>query len=75
VEGQPVWSVRELSLFEQVPGSRGRGGYQLGAWEAVFGPTDADGYPKPLCDKRTGTIDRVMDDFYLNLAVHRLRTS
>ncbi|AHG93637.1 esterase (plasmid) [Gemmatirosa kalamazoonensis] len=57
-EGQVVWTNRQLSRFEDVLGSRGRSGYQIEAWEAVYGPTDADGYPKPLWDKRTGTIDR-----------------
>ena len=57
-DGQVVWTLRQLSRFEDVLGSRGRSGYQLEAWEAVYGPTDADGYPKPLWDKRTGTIDR-----------------
>lgn len=64
VEGQPVWSVRQLSLFEEVLGTRGRGGYQLGAWEAVFGPTDADGYPRPLWNKLTGTIDREVATYW-----------
>ena len=57
-DGQPIHSMRQLSLFESVLGSRGRSGFQLGAWEAVYGPTDADGYPRPLWDKLTGTIDR-----------------
>lgn len=63
VEGQPVWSVRQLSLFEAVLGSRGRSGYQLEAWEAVYGPVGDDGYPKPLWDKRTGTIDRTVAEY------------
>ncbi|MEJ7809974.1 MAG: alpha/beta hydrolase-fold protein [Gemmatimonadaceae bacterium] len=63
VEGQPAWTVRQLSLFEQILGTRGRSGYQLEAWEAVYGPTDADGYPKPLWDKRTGTIDRSVAEY------------
>ncbi|MGH7719035.1 MAG: hypothetical protein ACREON_09365 [Gemmatimonadaceae bacterium] len=58
VEGQPLWTVGQLSRFEAVLGSRGRSGYQLEAWEAVYGPVGADGYPKPLWDKLTGTIDR-----------------
>ena len=58
VEGQVVWTMRELSRFEEVLGTRGRSGYQLAGWEAVFGPLDADGYPRPLWDKLTGTIDR-----------------
>jgi hypothetical protein len=62
-EGQPVWSVKQLSLFEEVLGTRGRSGYQLEAWEAIYGPTDADGYPKPLWNKRTGTIDRTVAEY------------
>jgi hypothetical protein len=58
VEGQPVWSVRQLSMFEDVLGSRGRSGFQLEGWEAVYGPIGSDGYPVPLWDKRTGVIDR-----------------
>ena len=58
VEGQMAWSLRQLSLFEEVIGSRGRSGYQLGAWEANYGPAGADGYPRPLWNKLTGSIDR-----------------
>ena len=53
-----VWTMRQLSRFEEVLGSRGRSGYQLEAWEAVYGPVGSDGYPKPLWDKLTGKIDR-----------------
>jgi hypothetical protein len=63
LEGQPVWSVRQLSLFEAVLGSKGRSGYQLGAWEAVYGPVGPDGYPKPLWDKLTGKIDREVANY------------
>jgi hypothetical protein len=58
VEGQVVDTVRGVSLFEQVLGTRGRSGFQFHAWEAVFGPIGADGYPRPLWDKVTGVIDR-----------------
>jgi hypothetical protein len=63
VEGQPLWSMRQLSRFEAVLGSKRRGGYQLGAWEAVYGPTDADGYPRPLWDPLTGRIDREVANY------------
>jgi hypothetical protein len=56
-EGQPLFSVRQLSRFEEVLGSKGRSGYQLEAWEAVYGPVGPDGYPKPLWNKLTGAID------------------
>ena len=58
VEGQVVWTARQLSRFEEVLGTRGRSGYQLEAWEANYGPVGSDGYPKPLWDKLTGVIDK-----------------
>ena len=58
VEGQPLVTVREMSLWEAVMGTKGRAGGQLSAWEALYGPVGADGYPRPLWDKFTGTIDR-----------------
>ena len=58
VMGQPVVTVREMSRYEEVLGTRGRSGGQLGAWEAIYGPIGADGYPRPLWNKLTGTIDR-----------------
>jgi hypothetical protein len=56
-DGQGLYSMRELSLFEAVLGSKGRAGYQLEAWEAIYGPVGPDGYPVPLWDKITGKID------------------
>jgi hypothetical protein len=57
-EGQVVWTTRQLSRFEELLGTRGRSGYQLEGWEAVYGPVGSDGYPRPLWNKLTGTIDR-----------------
>jgi len=56
-EGQVETTMRQLSQLEDVLGSHGRSGQQLEAWEAVYGPVGADGYPKPLWDKQTGKID------------------
>jgi hypothetical protein len=58
VEGQPMVTVREMSLYEEVIGTKGRSGNQLEGWEALYGPVGADGYPEPLWNKLTGTIDR-----------------
>jgi Putative esterase len=58
VEGQVNLTVKQVSQFEAVLGSKGRSGYQFNAWEAVYGPVGGDGYPRPLWDKRTGKIDR-----------------
>jgi putative esterase len=64
LEGQPVWTVKQLSNFEDVLGSRGRAQFQLEGWEAVFGPVGADGYPVPLWDKQTGKIDRAVATYW-----------
>jgi hypothetical protein len=61
-EGQVVDTVRSMSLFEHVLGSRGRSGYQFHAWEAVYGPVGPEGYPAPLWDKLSGKIDRPVAD-------------
>ncbi len=56
-DGQPGNTVRQLSQLEDALGTHGRSGQQLEAWEAVYGPVGDDGYPKPVWDKKTGTID------------------
>jgi hypothetical protein len=58
VDGQVNLTVRQVSQFEAVLGSKCRSGYQFNAWEAIYGPVDPDGYPRELWDKRTGKIDR-----------------
>ncbi len=58
IEGQPVGSVRQLSRLERAQGSRGRSGGQIDAWNAAYGPTGEDGYPRRLWDLETGVIDR-----------------
>jgi S-formylglutathione hydrolase FrmB len=58
VEGQVNLTVRQVSQFEAVLGSKGRSGYQFNAWEAIYGPVGDDGYPRPLWDPLTGKINR-----------------
>jgi len=57
-DGQPGTRVREMARLEEVLGTRVRGGQQLQAYDAAYGPVAADGYPKPLFDRMTGTIDK-----------------
>jgi len=57
-DGQPRTTVRQLARLEEVLGPRVRGGQQLQAYDAVYGPVGEDGYPKPLFDRTTGTIDK-----------------
>jgi hypothetical protein len=56
-QGQPETTQRDLSKIESVLGSRERSGQQFNAWDAAWGPTSSDGYPQPLWDKKTGTLD------------------
>jgi hypothetical protein len=58
VEGLTELTVREENRAEAVIASRGRSGGQWDGWQAAWAPVGADGYPQPLWDKRTGTIDR-----------------
>jgi hypothetical protein len=59
-DGMPTITMRQESQQEDALGTRGRSGEQLEAWEAVFGPVGADGYPVPLWDKRTGHMDHAV---------------
>jgi enterochelin esterase-like enzyme len=63
VEGQMVFTVRQMSQMEEVLGTHGRSGQQLEAWEAVYGPVGDDGYPKPVWNKLTGEIDHTVAEY------------
>lgn len=56
-EGLTELTMREENQAELVIATRGRSGGQWDGWQAAWAPVGADGYPKPLWDKRTGTID------------------
>ena len=51
-------TLEEMNRRELVLGSKGRSGDQWDIWQAVYSPVGADGYPKPIWDKRSGVIDR-----------------
>jgi hypothetical protein len=55
--GQVRATLEEMNLRELVLGTRGRSGDQWDIWQAVYSPVGADGYPRPIWDKRTGVID------------------
>ncbi len=55
--GHIAATMQEANRRELVLGTQGRSGDQWDIWQAVFGPTGDDGYPKPIWDKRTGVID------------------
>jgi hypothetical protein len=56
--GHVSTTVEAMNRLELVLGEKGRSGGQWDIWQAVFSPAGADGYPKPIWDKRTGVIDR-----------------
>jgi hypothetical protein len=62
-QGQVGVTMRQVSRLEEVLGTRGRSTYQLEGWESVFAPVGADGYPKPLWNKLTGTIDHHVAEY------------
>lgn len=61
--GQPETTQRDLSAIEAVLGSHERSGQQFNAWDAAWGPVGSDGYPRPLWNKYTGTIDRTVANY------------
>jgi hypothetical protein len=50
-------TIEAANRLELVLGEKGRSGGQWDIWQAVYSPVGADGYPKPIFDKRTGVID------------------
>jgi hypothetical protein len=59
-EGLTELTVREENQAELVMATHGRSGGQWDGWQATWAPVGADGYPKPLWDKRTGHIDHAV---------------
>ncbi len=55
--GETRLTSQQRNTMELVNGTKGRSGGQLDVWSSVFGPVGADGYFKPLFDKKTGVID------------------
>ena len=56
-DGSIVAEMEPANRRELVIGTRGRSAEQFDIWQAVFSPAGADGYPKPVYDKRTGAVD------------------
>ncbi|HEX4021443.1 MAG TPA: alpha/beta hydrolase-fold protein [Acidobacteriaceae bacterium] len=52
--------MEPANRYEYVLGTHGRSGEQFDIWQAVFSPMGADGYPRPIYDKRTGVIDKTV---------------
>ncbi|HEY5086805.1 MAG TPA: alpha/beta hydrolase-fold protein [Gemmatimonadaceae bacterium] len=63
-QGQTETTQRDLSKIESVLGSHERSGQQFNAWDAAWGPAGTDGYPRPLWNKTTGTIDPMVAAYW-----------
>ncbi len=55
--GHVSTTIEDQNRLELVLGTHSRSGGQWDIWQAVFSPAGADGYPKPIWDKRTGVVD------------------
>ncbi|HET9447212.1 MAG TPA: alpha/beta hydrolase-fold protein [Steroidobacteraceae bacterium] len=62
--GRPTATLEEVNRMELVLGTNSRSGGQWDIWQAVFSPVGADGYPKPIWNKRTGEIDRSVANYW-----------
>ncbi len=62
--GQVDVTVEDYNHLELVLGDKNRSGDQFDIWEAVYSPMGDDGYPKRLWDKRTGTIDKSVAEYW-----------
>ena len=62
--GRPTATLEEVNRVESVLGSNSRSGGQWDIWQAVFSPVGADGYPRPIWNKRTGEIDRDVASYW-----------
>jgi putative esterase len=62
--GRPTSTLEEMNRLEFVLGPNSRSGGQWDIWQAVFSPVGADGYPRPIWNKRTGEIDRAVADYW-----------
>lgn len=52
-------TLEEQNRYETVLGTHGRSGDQWDAWESVFSPAGADGYPRRIWDRESGEVDPI----------------
>lgn len=63
-DGLVLTTMEQMNRYELVQGTHSRSGEQLDTWQAVFSTVGADGYPKPIFDKRTGEIDHEVAKYW-----------
>jgi len=57
--GHVYATIQEMNQYEFALGTKVRSGDQWDAWESVYSPVGADGYPRRIWDRLTGEIDPV----------------
>ena len=57
-------TVLQSNQLEDVLASHGRSGGQWDVWQSVYSPADSLGYPQPIWNKRTGTIDHAVAQYW-----------
>lgn len=62
--GHVACTLEEANLRELALGDNSRSGDQWDIWQATYSPAGADGYPKPIWDKRTGKIDKEVAKYW-----------
>ncbi len=62
--GEVGITLEDTCRRELVLGTNSRSGDQWDIWQAVYSPTGADGYPKPIWDKVTGEIDHSVAEYW-----------
>jgi S-formylglutathione hydrolase FrmB len=63
-DGQTNFTVRQETQLNTALGTRLKGSGDFANWQAVWGPTAPDGYPKPIWDERTGVIDHEVAEYW-----------
>ncbi|MBO6779199.1 MAG: hypothetical protein JJ896_06070 [Rhodothermales bacterium] len=76
-DGNVRSTVRQENHMELAAGPNSRSGGQWAIWEAVFSPVGDDGYPEPIWDPVSGSVNRETAEFWrANYDLHHyLRTN
>jgi hypothetical protein len=62
--GHVSTTLEQMNHRELALGTKSRSGDQWDVWESVYSPVGADGYPKPIWDKKTGVIDSTVAAYW-----------
>ncbi|MGI9264446.1 MAG: hypothetical protein ACR2QU_05935 [Gammaproteobacteria bacterium] len=62
--GNITVTMEDENHMELVIGDKSRSGGQWDIWEAVFSPMGEDGYPARIWDKKTGTINHEVAEYW-----------